>query len=80
MMKGKDLSLGSKILSAGYMIGMNFGYIAITKRLPSADEEFAIIQGAVFLALIFAPVDISMIIQNFRGDRKKEGKDDVQNN
>jgi len=71
-MSGKQLSLWAKIAAAGYVLGMNVGFLVLSKALPSVDQEWAIIQAGLFFALVFSPIDISIIITNLLGTRKKE--------
>jgi len=71
-MRAKQLSLWAKIVATGYVLGMNIGYLLLAKKLPSIDEEWAIIQAGLFFALVFSPIDISIIITNLLGTRKKE--------
>ena len=68
-MHGKDLSLTSKGLALFFVI-VSYGWAAIiTGRLPTGEEAFGLIQVGAFIALSFAPVDISMIVKNIKGDK-----------
>lgn len=69
-MTAKNLSLASKIFAVAYAVGMHIGYLAVSKKLPTGDEMFGIIQISALIASLFAPVDISMIIRNLRGGEK----------
>jgi hypothetical protein len=62
----KDLSLISKSIALVFVVGMYVGALLVSKRLPSGEEAFGIIQIGCFIALSFAPVDISMVIKNLR--------------
>lgn len=74
-MSGKQLSLFSKIF-AGAWVGISFVIFSILKWKASQtmltfDEVSAILEQGVYFALLFSPVDISMWIQNVRGDRAR---------
>ena len=68
-MHGKDLSLISKALALVFVVA---GYAWACLKggsLPSGEEAFGLIQVGAFIALSFAPVDISMIVKNIKGDK-----------
>ena len=68
-MHGKDLSLISKILALLFVI-VSYGWASVvTGKLPTGEEAFGLIQVGAFIALSFAPVDISMIVKNIKGDK-----------
>ncbi len=71
-MKGKHLSLLSKIsalLWTAFWLFV-FNWQALVNGKTLSGQSWEIIQQGIWFALLFAPVDISMIIQNMRGDRK----------
>jgi hypothetical protein len=66
-MKAKTLSILSKVLAflfivISYALAAYFG-----KRLPNADEAFAMVQVALVIGGLFAPIDVSLIVQNIKG-------------
>jgi hypothetical protein len=66
-LKGKPLSLGAKVLGAAIAIGA----LAVKATVsPSLDIDAAL-KVSAFVVLVFAPVDVSMIVGNIfskRGD------------
>jgi hypothetical protein len=70
-LKGKPLSLGAKILAAGIAIG---GLVLKATVSPQFDIDAAL-KTAAFVAAVFGTVDISMIIGNMLGSRRKGGAD-----
>ena len=74
-LKGKTLSLLAKILAIAFVIACFI--VSLVTRIPIPMDDT--IKVAVFVALVFSPVDVSMWIQNFFGTRKTipdDGKDD----
>lgn len=74
-LKGKTLSLLAKILAIVFVIACFV--VSLVTRIPIPMDDT--IKVAVFVALVFSPVDVSMWIQNFFGTRKtipNDGKDD----
>jgi hypothetical protein len=65
-MKAKDLSNLGKICSALFVIIAYITAAVTSKKIPSSDETFAMIQIGIFLAMSFLPVDISVIISNIK--------------
>ena len=61
-LKGKQLSLASKIAGGVYVIGASCAKFALDADWPIQD----IVYGGVFLALLFAPVDVSKWIDKFK--------------
>lgn len=65
-LKGKPLTLGAKVLGAAIAIG---GLAVKATVNPGLDID-AVLKVAGFIVLIFAPVDLSLVLQNvFKGDR-----------
>lgn len=74
-LRGKTLSLLAKILAIVFVIACFI--VSLVTRIPIPMDDT--IKVAVFVALVFSPVDVSMWIQNFFGTRKTipdDGKDD----
>ncbi|MDR2897485.1 MAG: hypothetical protein LBU99_01630 [Spirochaetaceae bacterium] len=66
-LKGKPLSLASKILAAVIAIGA-----LVLKATVSADLDIdAALKVSTFVALVFSPVDLSMVVSNIFGTRGK---------
>lgn len=75
-LKGKTLSLLSKILAVVFVLVCFF--VSVVTRIPIPIDDT--IKVAVFVALVFSPVDVSLWIQNFFGARHRktipaDGKD-----
>ncbi|MDE5899334.1 MAG: hypothetical protein K2H09_08755 [Treponemataceae bacterium] len=75
-LKGKTLSLLSKVLALVFVIVCFV--VSVVARIPIPIDDT--IKVAVFVALVFSPVDVSMWIQNFFGSRPRktipdDGKD-----
>lgn len=71
-LKGKTLSHFLKMLSVFVVI---VGYIiAVVKsgKLPNSDEVFGLVQLGLFIMTVSSPIDISMIINNLKGNKKDE--------
>lgn len=72
-MKGKQLSLASKLASgvwtAAFLLLGNIATLQPNSTIP-AGYSWEIIQQGIWFALLFSPVDISIIIQNFKSLRK----------
>jgi predicted phage tail protein len=62
-LKGKPLSLGAKILGAAIAIGA----LALKATVSPHLDIDAAIKTAAFVVVIFAPVDLSMIMGNIFG-------------
>ena len=62
-LKGKPLSLGAKILAAVIAVGA----LALKATVSPLLDIDAAIKTAAFVALIFAPVDLSMVAGNIFG-------------
>jgi hypothetical protein len=70
-LKGKPLSLGAKILGSAIVIISLVLKATISPALAIDD----CIKAAAFVVVIFAPVDVSMILGNLRGWRfSKDGE------
>lgn len=73
---GKHLSLASKIFSfifffVNYQIHIILNFISTQKiTLPGIDETLGLISASAFLGMVFVAVDLSIIVQNIRGDRQ----------
>ena len=65
-LKGKPLTLGAKIVAAVLAIG---GLCIKAFWSPSLDID-AVIKVAAFVALVFAPVDLSLVASNIFGIKK----------
>lgn len=65
-LKGKPLTLGAKIVSACLAIG---GLALKAFWSPGLDID-AVIKVSAFVALVFAPIDLSLIVTNLFGDKK----------
>lgn len=65
-LKGKPLPLGAKIVAAGIAIG---GLIVKSFWSPALDID-AVIKTAAFVALVFAPIDLSLIASNVFGGKQ----------
>jgi predicted phage tail protein len=69
-LKGKPLSLGAKAL--GVIIAV--GALVLKATISPALDIDAAIKVAAFVVLVFAPVDLSMVMSNiFSGSRKTDG-------
>ena len=64
-LKGKPLSLGSKILGCIIAVGALVMKAAVS---PALDIDAAI-KVSAFVVIVFAPVDLSMIFGNIFGTR-----------
>jgi predicted phage tail protein len=62
-LKGKPLSLGAKILGAVIAVGALLLKATIS---PSLDIDAAL-KVAAFVVLVFAPIDVSMMMSNIFG-------------
>lgn len=67
-LKGKPLSLGSKIVAATVAIG---GLLFKATIAPALDID-AVLKVAFFVVAIFGTIDISMIAGNIFGNRKRD--------
>ena len=65
-LKGKPLTLGAKIIAAGIAIG---GLVLKAFWSPSLDID-AVIKVSALLALLFAPIDLSIIATNIFGSKR----------
>lgn len=65
-LKGKPLTLGAKIIAAMLAIG---GLVVKAFWSPALDID-AVIKVAAFVALVFAPIDLSLLATNIFGGRK----------
>jgi|UniRef100_A0A7C3E891 hypothetical protein len=65
-LKGKPLTLGAKIVAAGLAIG---GLALKAFWSPALDID-AVIKTATFVALVFAPIDLSLIATNIFGGKR----------
>lgn len=63
--KGKTLSLLSKVLALAFVMVCFIVSVLTGVEIPVDDT----IKVAVFVALVFGPVDVSLWIQNFFGTR-----------
>ena len=73
-LKGKPLSLGAKILGAFIAIGA----LALKATVSPQLDIDAAIKTAAFVVLIFAPVDLSMVMSNIFGPRANAGANRAQ--
>lgn len=64
-LKGKTLSLLAKILAIVFVVACFI--VSVLTKIPIPMDDT--IKVAVFVALVFSPVDVSMWIQNFFGTR-----------
>ena len=64
-LKGKPLSLGSKILDCVIAVGA----LAMKATVSPALDIDAAIKVSAFVVIVFAPVDLSMIFGNIFGTR-----------
>jgi predicted phage tail protein len=64
-LKGKPLSLGAKVLGAAMAVGSLLMKATVA---PDLDMDAAL-KAAGFVALLFAPVDLSMALGNVFGWR-----------
>jgi predicted phage tail protein len=64
-LKGKPLSLGSKILGCSIAVGA----LVMKATISPALDIDAAIKVAAFVVIVFAPVDLSMIFGNIFGTR-----------
>jgi hypothetical protein len=62
-LKGKPLSLGAKILGAVIAVGA----LALKATVSPQLDIDAAIKTAAFVVVIFAPVDLSMVMSNIFG-------------
>ena len=65
--KAKDISILSKIGALVFVVGMYISAVVVMKRLPTANETAGVMQVGIFMMLVFAPVDVSMIVKNIKG-------------
>ena len=68
-MSGKCLSLIFKMLSVVFVIT---AYITVALKagiVPTSDQAWGILMIGFFIAVVFGPVDLSLIIANIRGAR-----------
>ncbi len=61
---GKTLSLGAKLLSVLFVIGGFFFFVWQSKTITT-EQAKALIYIALFIGLIFAPIDISFWLEKF---------------
>lgn len=64
-LKGKPLSLGTKILAAAIAVGSLVLKITVA---PNLDIDAAL-KVAAFITLVFGSVDLSLIVSNISGSR-----------
>ena len=64
-LKGKPLSLGSKILGCSIAVGA----LVMKATIAPALDIDAALKVAAFVVIVFAPVDLSMIFGNILGAR-----------
>ncbi len=64
-LKGKPLSLASKLIAMIIAIG---GLILKAACMPDFDIDAAL-KTALFVAVVFSPVDASMVVSNLLGKR-----------
>jgi predicted phage tail protein len=62
-LKGKPLSLGAKILGAIIAVGA----LALKATISPALDIDAALKAAAFVVIVFAPVDVSMVMGNIFG-------------
>lgn len=65
--KAKTLSNVSKTIASVFVLGVFITYVLIAKRLPSTDEAMGIVSVGIFIAGVFVPVDLSLIVKNIKG-------------
>lgn len=78
-LKGKQLSLMAKIIALVFVIICFVVMVVTGVDIPIDDA----IKVAIFAALVFSPVDISLWIENFQGNRHRktipdDGKSDEE--
>jgi hypothetical protein len=66
-LKGKPLSLGAKILGAAIAVAA----LAVKATVSPDLDIDAALKTAAFVALVFAPVDLSMVMGNIFGPHKE---------
>lgn len=67
MIKGKPLSLLSKLLALVFVLFCFCVNIFTSFKIPMND----VIKVAIFMALVFSPVDVSLWMEAFAGIRQK---------
>jgi hypothetical protein len=67
MMKAKHISVLGKGISIIFLVSAYLITAITSKKIPSADEVFGQVQVALVIGGLFAPIDISMIVQNIKG-------------
>ncbi len=68
IVKGKDVSLFSKILGGVFIITVYVVAIILNKKIPTVEETFSIMIAGVGITNILSfSIDLSMIIKNIKG-------------
>lgn len=68
-MKAKTLTLISKALSVVFVITAFIFCAVMSKEPPTTDAAVAIITVGAFVGGIFAPVDLSILVKNLKGNK-----------
>lgn len=64
-MQAKSLTLIAKIFSVILCLTFNVFSFIFNKKIPTIEEQQSILLLASFIALVFLPVDFSILIKNF---------------
>ena len=68
-LKGKTISLISKIVGIVFILTVYIVYLIVNKQLPSSDETVGILLiGIGITNIISLPIDLSIIIRNLKGN------------
>jgi len=68
-LKGKTISLISKITGIIFILTIYIVYLIVNKQLPSSDEVIGILLiGIGITNIISLPIDLSIIIKNLKGN------------
>lgn len=61
---GKTFSLGSKIIALLTAVTMNVTYFFKTWKVLSIEQQYSLLLLCSFIAVLFGPVDFSILIKN----------------
>jgi hypothetical protein len=64
-----------KVCSVVFIVAAYIVAAITSRKIPSGDETFGMIQIGIFIASAFLPVDISLIVQNIKGLKNDVAKD-----
>jgi hypothetical protein len=73
-MEAKNISKFGMIIAVLIIIGMNFGYLILARKLPTLDEEKAILLFGGSIVLVFSPIYLSIIVDKLVSIFLKEPK------